>query len=390
MLSRVTTIRLIAFSGFTLVGIWCLQSMSVQKPAYVSEYAVRASNHQPPLMNRCSSCHQDVCEQFKDAPHTKTLIEASDPLVLRRFAGRSFQIAKDGPQVSFEERDQQLWMTSDAYPESLRIEWMFGSGQHAMTPVSLLTNPDGATELVEGSVSWFPPDVLGATPGADVTGTPGIRSLGEMIDHETTMDCFGCHVTHLPHDEGRIRQQEIIKGVSCDRCHPGGEEHIAAMEHGTELTIEKWSELSPVESINRCGECHRRADQLTASELSPDRSVLVRFAPVGMAMSACFLKQDSVPPGPHSRRMDCMTCHDPHKPAEKSQEFYIAKCLHCHGPEKHQVSECTSPMTSRECLVCHMPTVNLTDNLKLTDHWIRIRTASDLPAASDQSPNPKP
>jgi hypothetical protein len=88
--------------------------------------------------------------------------------------------------------------------------------------------------------------------------------------------------------------------------------------------------------------------------------------------------------------MDCLTCHDPHKPAEKSKEFYVEKCLQCHGPEKHQVSECTSAVTSSECLKCHMPTVNVTDNLTLTDHWIRIRKSSDLPAASDPAPNPKP
>lgn len=390
MLSREKTIRLIAFTVFSLVGIWCVRSLSIQDPATVAAFAVRAPDRQPPLMNRCASCHQDVCDEFQNAPHTRTLIEANTPSILSRFAGRSFRIAEKGPLISFEERDKQLWMTSEAYPESLRIEWMFGSGQHAMTPVSLLTNPDGSTELVEGSVSWFPPDNLGATPGADLTGSPGIRSLGGPIDHARTMECFGCHVTYLPHDDGQIRQQDIVKGVSCGRCHSGGDKHIAAMENGAELSIEKWSELSPLESINRCGECHRRADQLTASELSPDRPVLVRFAPVGMAMSACFLKQDSAPKGPHSFRMDCMTCHDPHKPVEKSKEFYIAKCLQCHGPEKHQVAECTSPSTSRECLECHMPTVSLTDNLKLTDHWIRIRKASDLPAAIDLPSNPKP
>jgi hypothetical protein len=381
MVAKKKTLGLIAFLGCVVAGIMGLQSLFDQVPGAVSEFSVRVSGRQPPLMNRCASCHQDACKEFENAPHSRTLFEASDPLVLGRFAGRSFQISKDGPTVRFEERNGQLWMASDAYPEPMRIEWMFGSGTHAMTPVSLLSNPDGATELIEGSVSWFPPNDLGPTPGADLSGSPGVRSLGEPINHATTMECFGCHVTQLPHDEGRIRQDAIIKGVSCDRCHPGGDQHIAAMEHGAAGLLEKWSELSPLESNNRCGECHRRADQLTSSELSPERTVLVRFAPVGIAMSACFAKQDSLPSGEHSFRMDCMTCHDPHKPAEKSAEYYVAKCLHCHGPEEHQASQCSSAATSAECLTCHMPTVSVTANLNLTDHWIRVRKPSDLAPA---------
>jgi len=378
--------RFIAVLGVAITAIVCLQLVFGPVPASVSEYSVRVSHRQPPLMNRCASCHQDVCEESENSPHLRTLIEASDPLVLERFAGRSYQIAENGPVVRFQEKDKQLWMTSDAYPESMRIQWMFGSGQHAMTPVSLLSNPDGSTELIEVSVSWFPPDELGPTPGADLTGASGIRSIGEHLDHDRTMECFGCHVTQLPHEDGRIREEAIVKGVSCDRCHQGGDEHIAAMEHGDKNAMEKWSDLSPLESINRCGECHRRADQLTKSELAPERPVLIRFAPVGLAMSGCFLKQDSFQSDEHPFRMDCLTCHDPHKPAEKSAESYVAKCLQCHGAQEHQAAECTSATTSTECLDCHMPTVNVTKNLRLTDHWIRVRKSSDPPAAKSLLP----
>ena len=378
--------RFVAVLGVALTAIVCLQLMFGPAPASVSEYSVRMSHRQPPLMNRCASCHQDVCEEFENAPHLSTLIEASDPSILERFAGRSFQIVKDGPTIRFFDKDQRLWMNSDAYPEPMRIEWMFGSGQHAMTPVSLLSNPDGSTELIECSVSWFPPDVLGPTPGADLSGSRGVRCMGEPIDHARTMECFGCHVTQLPHEDGRIREESIIKGVSCDRCHPGGDEHIVAMEHGDKNAMEKWSNLSPLQSINRCGECHRRADQLTKSELSPDRLVLIRFAPVGLAMSACFLKQDSSQTGEHPLRMDCLTCHDPHKPAEQSAEYYVAKCMECHSPEENHAAECTSPSTSNECLECHMPTVTVAENLRLTDHWIRIRKASDPPPAKSTVP----
>ena len=378
--------RIVAFLGVTITGIVCWQLVYGPAPASVSEYALHVSHRQPPLMNRCASCHDETCTQFENAPHFRTLIEANDPLVLSRFAGRSYQIAENGPWVRFQEKNKQLWMTSDAYPEPMPIQWMFGSGQHAMTPVSLLSNPEGSTELVEGSVSWFPPDELGPTPGANLTGATGIRSIGDHIDHDTTMECFGCHVTQLPHDDGRILQEALIKGVSCDRCHPGGDAHIAAVDRGDEHSMENWSDLSPLKSINRCGECHRRADQLTKAELSPERLVLIRFAPVGIAMSECFLKQDSIQSDEHPFRMDCLTCHDPHQPAEKSAEYYLAKCLQCHGAQENQASECTSATTSTECLDCHMPTVNVTENLRLTDHWIRVRKSSDPPTA--KSPNP--
>jgi len=374
-------VSFLILSSLVALGIWGLQSLIAAKNFDVSEPLVRVPELLPPQVNRCAACHQEVYDDFATAPHSRTLVEACDRQILARFAGRSFQLAAGGPTVSFLEREKQLWMKSDSYPDSIRIDWMFGSGQHAMTPVSLLSNPDGSTELIEGSVSWFPSGVLGATPGADVTGSPGISSLGNHLDHATTLECFGCHVTHLPHDRGRLKPDAIFKGVSCDRCHPGGEQHIQAIEQGNQRSIEKWSELSPLESINRCGECHRRADQLTSAELSPERPVLVRFASVGIAMSACFQQQDDLKATGHTYRMDCLTCHDPHQPAEKSPKYYTDKCFHCHGPAKYQASECTSKLTSNACLSCHMPAVNATENLRFTDHWIRVRQTSDPPAA---------
>lgn len=361
-----------------VIGVqsWRLREAARQTPF---EPAVRRFLHTPPSSVTCAECHQTTCEHFATAPHGKTLNSADEPWVRERFAGKSLSLAKDGPLVTFQERNQQLWMECDSAPEAIRVDWVFGSGRHALTPVSLLENPDGATELVEASVSWYPPGELGLTPGAQGSKASGMGYLGAHQDHRTTQECFGCHVTHLPMDGGRIETDVMIRGVSCDRCHPGSDEHARAMQQGRPDSLLRWSELSPLESVNRRGECHRRADQLTDAELTPERTVLVRFASVGLAMSPCFIHQDETPLEGRLRRLDCLTCHDPHRPAETSAEFYTTKCMTCHGSGSPESPGCSSDNTGTDCLSCHMPKVSVAEKLVLTDHWIRIRRSTDPP-----------
>jgi predicted CXXCH cytochrome family protein len=367
----------------SILTCWALQSLVTYRAGDDPRYdrAIRVVQSAPVSINRCSRCHPGACEGNADAPHSRTLREGRHPEIRARFAGRSFRRNADSPLVSFVERDERLWMTSDAYPEPLPVDWVFGSGLHAMTPVSLMLNPDGATELVEGAVSWFPGDLLGETPGAKLTAAKGIASLGTPHDHPTAIECFGCHTTRLPPDDALTRSDQIVVGIGCERCHAGSERHADSMENGGPPLIERWSELTPLESVNRCGECHRRADHLTREELSPSRPVLVRFASIGMVMSPCFQKQDSVTGTGGSTRFDCVTCHDPHRPVEAPPETFAAKCVQCHNPQTTSVRNCTSPETTANCLGCHMPPVNVTENLTLTDHWIRVRTPSDPPIA---------
>ena len=396
--------RSVSSTGMLLVALFAIllcggtQAWITRPTTATSRFepAIQVARNGPKMSDRCAVCHPGVCQDIAAAPHNRTLREGNDPDVRARFAGRSFQQGKSGPTVSFEDRAGQLWMKSDSYPDAIRVDWMFGSGRHALTPVSLLVNPHGATELVEGSVSWFHGDLLGGTPGANLSKARGMASLGTPHDEATTQDCFGCHVTQLTMDQGRIRPEGLIRGVSCERCHPGGERHAESMEAGGPLLMERWSELSPLESVNRCGECHRRADHLTSQELSPERPVLVRFASIGLAMSPCFLKQDTLKaaggnvPGGNvangATRLDCLTCHDPHRSAEEPAEAFVQKCQQCHGTQPNQARVCSAPQSGTNCLPCHMPPVNVTDNLVLTDHWIRIRKPTDPPVAAPKTP----
>jgi len=368
---------LLAICGVVAIGSWQswqIRHIDEQQPY---EPLVRTAVNGPDGSVTCAECHQTACEHISAAPHGTTLSSGNEPWILERFAGKTFSFADIGPVVKFTERDRALWIESDAAPEALRVDWMFGSGRHALTPVSLLTNPSGETELIEGSVSWYPPGVLGLTPGARGAGAIGMGCLGSHQDHRTTQECFGCHVTRLPMDGGRIATETMLRGVSCDRCHPGGEQHAQAMRESRPDPMPRWSDLTPLESVNRCGECHRRADQLTEAELRPDRTVLVRFASVGLTMSECFLQQSDVLTTGQSARLDCLTCHDPHQSAEQATEFYTRKCVTCHGASASQAAECSSSNTGSDCLSCHMPKVNVADKLALTDHWIRVRKTTD-------------
>ncbi|MEZ6121998.1 MAG: multiheme c-type cytochrome [Planctomycetaceae bacterium] len=382
-----TTNCIILLAAAAAVGL-LVRWQQVSGGADIHVYTpVFRTNMTPALgADRCVDCHADVCRDFEVVAHDKTLVPGSDPEMQQHFAGRSFQPAADRPRVEFFRDGDQLRMRSDEYPESIPIDWFFGSGHHAITPVSLLNNPQGQTELIECSVSWYPPDQLGLTPGAAELSQSGIAVLGNHVDHSTTMNCFGCHSTQLAENlTGEIHAGSIVRGVSCERCHPDSRQHLESVTSGGESLMERWSELTPLESVNRCGECHRRADQLTDQELSSERTVLVRFASVGLAMSRCFQNQPQQ--GESPLRLDCMTCHNPHQPAVQSEEFYQQKCLQCHGESGQPSRSCSFSGTSEKCLSCHMPPVDATEKLPLTDHWIRIRRPGDPPVSEHKPGN---
>jgi hypothetical protein len=188
----------------------------------------------------------------------------------------------------------------------------------------------------------------------------------------------------VPVAAGRIDSANVQPGLGCARCHYEASEHLVAVgagetnvdadrvNAGDDARFDDWSQLPPLDSVNRCGECHRRADEFTAEELQPDNSPLVRFASVGLVMSRCFQQQATLPPSSAVRRLTCLTCHDPHRPAESDPDFYRQRCLECHGTSPSHVRPCSSRPPSTQCTTCHLPKVGVHESLNFSDHWIRV------------------
>ncbi len=124
--------------------------------------------------------------------------------------------------------------------------------------------------------------------------------------------------------------------------------------------------------MNRCAQCHRRADEMDTEPIHPDNKNLARFQPIGITQSRCF----------NSPKMTCVICHDPHVPLDDQNLTGIWQCVQCHDGAKDQVT-CGAGQTD-DCLSCHMPKVRGVAPLDFTDHWIRVR--SDVP---NESPHQK-
>lgn len=366
---------LIAVAGVTLllgVGL----GLSARRPPEVAAAAIS----EPALaLQRCAECHSDITEVFPTAPHARTLRRATDAEAVERFAGKTFR--RETPEVTYdyEMRDGQLWVSSSGYGREVPLTWLFGSGTHAQTPVITWTTPQGGSAAIEHGVSWYPDHGLDVTLGTDhQQQMVGSFSLGRPWGTPETIACFECHSTHVPVEGNQIQFEQLHATIGCNRCHWDTAEHVAEMDRGGPTTIERFSRMDPREAVDRCGECHRRADELNQSEVTRDNASIARFAPVGLVQSPCFLQQEEIRTADGERsRMDCASCHDPHRPAESDWQFYAAICLDCHHAGEKAAQPCgfahPEPWQSQNCLPCHMPKVQVHPLLRFTDHWIRVR-----------------
>jgi hypothetical protein len=163
-------------------------------------------------------------------------------------------------------------------------------------------------------------------------------------------------------------------GVSCERCHGAGEEHVAA--RGKMVNPAK---LAPERRESICAQCHLAgeariaragqnsgfrpggvlSDSLVVFEWSGNSGMNVTSHFERLAESACKRSAGD--------RLWCGSCHDPHSvPAESEKAgYYRAKCLQC-----HQAAECNR---GPDCAGCHMPkkAVRDVEHSAYTDHAIR-------------------
>lgn len=227
---------------------------------------------------------------------------------------------------------------------SAMLQWAFGSGAQAITPVGTVNG-----RWLEHRISCY----TAVNAARRTLGHPGTASkdpdtaLGLIQDSETIFRCFNCHATGVKPGPDLTA---ILPGVTCERCHGAAGNHVAgkAAMRSASFTRE--------EILGLCGSCHRMPQQVSAKPEVND-PLSIRFAPVGLTASSCYRK---------STDLSCLTCHDPHENARHDEAHYTEKCLSCHQQKMCTAGEKTS------CTRCHMQQRSPAAYLTFTDHRIRV------------------
>ncbi len=311
----------------------------------------------------CARCHDEAVE-FALTGHANTLVRADAESSLRLLAGlnASAEAQAEGTGIRISDGHPVVTFDSAAGPGQLPLDWCFGSGHHARTWVTTLADSHGATDLLEFRWSWYASiDGFDITPGQpDEHFGTYLGPCGVFYDQPKSRRCFACHSTYLPIDDGRLRFEDHLPGVTCQRCHGPRADHVAS---DGAIGDDFWRTATAEEAVNRCAQCHRRADEVEIDEIRADNPFLARFQPIGLVQSACFKSSD---------KLTCTTCHDPHRPLEVQDSLGKWQCVQCHDPAQPKHTLCADGHQDN-CLTCHMPRVQGDDPLPFTDHWIRVR-----------------
>lgn len=307
--------------------------------------------------------------------------------VIERFEARALVDARTGARYRIAQQKDAFRLDFERAATEVHgardLKWFIGSGAVGRSYAFAL---DGF--LFQAPASWYSSaSRWGLSPG--FAGKPGIE-LARPIE-PACLFCHSSRVQHVAGTQNRYRDPPFLEaGVSCERCHGPGRDHVEAMRAGRRsetAQIVNPGKLAPARRDSICQQCHltgavrvpRSAAGPTAFRpgdlLSDHVAVFVRAGASGERAATDHAEQLS-----NSRcqqvsgaKLWCGSCHDAHsQPAPDGRvAFYRQACLNCHAAE-----ECsTQPSQAADCASCHMPKGRSREgeHVVYTDHTISRR-----------------
>jgi tetratricopeptide (TPR) repeat protein len=269
------------------------------------------------------------------------------------------------------------------------IDYAFGSGDRGVTLVG--RDQDGRS--LEYRLSYYP------NVGWDVTSGQTLQPKddtalyqGRPISADDVRHCMVCHNTSPHAILTGIGPASRDRAIGCERCHGPGGNHVKLVSSkdfdpkgDADLAIQRPTLASGPDIVGLCAECH--SPKRAGIRLVPGSDAAVRFQGVTLTWSRCYLES--------GKELDCLVCHDPHRDAETSPQYYESRCLQCHQPAgaatgKGPGKPSATPARGRTscpvqpasgCIGCHMPKTE-TDmaHTPFTDHHIRVHRTSEVPS----------
>jgi Cytochrome c554 and c-prime len=312
---------------------------------------------------QCATCHRDQAQVQPGTDMASALLPPDANHVLK--AHPDLKVQRGPYTYRVETRDgKSIYSVSDGRDTmSEPIRWAFGT--RSQTWVF-----ERGGRFYESLVSYYAPIAnLDLTIGdAAIEPHTLAEAFGRELSDFETRSCFNCHATNAVAGD-HLRLDGVIPGVQCERCHVGADRHAQGVAQGkTEAAPPRLAALSPEETSNFCGQCHRTWERVVRDRLRGP--INVRFQPYRLANSKCYDGGD--------RRMSCTTCHEPHHQLVQGPASYDARCQSCHNRAADGRSRKVCPVGTNNCTNCHMPKVELPGaHMVFRDHQIRIVRPGD-------------
>ncbi|MEO6528703.1 MAG: multiheme c-type cytochrome [Gemmatimonadaceae bacterium] len=343
----------------------------------------------------CLSCHTDKAS-YEGTAHRLTTRHPSRATILGSFERGANLLKTPNPSLHFRmDRDSAGFLETAVYgkaPDTTsrteRIAYVAGSGRKGQS--FLYWKGD---QLFQLPVSYW--TSLGTwinSPG------PAYVDGAANFDRAVAPRCLECHATWMePTPDvrfvNRFRAEGAILGITCERCHAAGKEHVenqrSVLNAVRPVRIVNPARLSRARKIEACAQCHSGLGQpivpsftyvagqplekyLYLRPLPLDAQVDVHGNQVALlSRSKCF----------RASEMTCMTCHDVHRTQRNTAEL-SGRCLTCHQEQSCGLFPKQGHALKGRCVDCHMPLqtsntlVSSLDGKKETvqvrNHWIKV------------------
>ena len=341
-----------------------------EPPNHVEDSVASNLNNKAPIAGNkyagdeiCSTCHREKVQTFHQTAHFLTSRMPDDHSVMGKFGAGENIVRTSNPELFFRmvKRDDGYFQTAVegtapyVSERTERFGLVIGSGGKGETYLYWKGN-----QLFQLPISYW--TQLGWV------NSPGFRDGVANFDRPIIPRCLECHATYFestPPPANRYDETGFIAGITCEKCHGPGREHIriesSPGKTHSESAIVNPAKLSRDREMDLCAWCHAGqgaplapsfayvpgealSEYLEIADPSPAAAVDVHGGQIELLKrSRCF----------QSSSMTCLTCHDVHS-VQHDLSAFSERCLGCHKPET-----ATFPKLGHQprgnCIECHMP-----------------------------------